>query len=398
MEGCRTAVQNRRLILVNRIFADLPNTIFDVMSQAARDLNAINLGQGFPEDPGPLDVREKAADAVLNGYNQYPSMMGIPELRQAIATHYAHWHGLQLDPMNEVMVTSGATEALTGSILGLVQPGDEVLLFQPMYDSYVPIIRLAGGIPKFLRLEPPHWRLPEEAIRAAITPKTRYVILNNPLNPAAVVYPREDLEMLGRICQEHNLIAICDEVWEHVVFDGREHIPLISIPGMRDRTVKIGSAGKIFGLTGWKIGFVCAAPQILRVLAKAHQFITFTTAPSLQVAVAYGLGKPDDYFLQMRADLARSRDRLSKGLSSLGFPVLQSQGTYFLNVDLAPLGLNESDVAFCKRIVHEHKVAAIPVSAFYEENHVTSVVRFCFSKKDETLDTALERLTHVLHG
>ena len=388
MEGCRTAVQNRRLILVNRIFADLPNTIFDVMSQAARDLNAINLGQGFPEDPGPLDVREKAADAVLNGYNQYPSMMGIPELRQAIATHYAHWHGLQLDPMSEVMVTSGATEALTGSILGLVQPGDEVLLFQPMYDSYVPIIRLAGGIPKFLRLEPPHWRLPEEAIRAAITPKTRYVILNNPLNPAAVVYPREDLEMLGRICQEHNLIAICDEVWEHVVFDGREHIPLISIPGMRDRTVKIGSAGKIFGLTGWKIGFVCAAPHILRVLAKAHQFITFTTAPSLQVAVAYGLGKPDDYFLQMRADLARSRDRLSKGLSNLGFPVLQSQGTYFLNVDLAPLGLNESDVAFCKRIVHEHKVAAIPVSAFYEENHVTSVVRFCFSKKDETLDGA----------
>ncbi|RTL79999.1 MAG: aminotransferase [Bradyrhizobiaceae bacterium] len=386
------------MILVNRIFADLPNTIFDVMSQAARDLNAINLGQGFPEDPGPLDVREKAADAVLNGYNQYPSMMGIPELRQAIATHYAHWHGLQLDPMNEVMVTSGATEALTGSILGLVQPGDEVLLFQPMYDSYVPIIRLAGGIPKFLRLEPPHWRLPEEAIRAAITPKTRYVILNNPLNPAAVVYPREDLEMLGRICQEHNLIAICDEVWEHVVFDGREHIPLISIPGMRDRTVKIGSAGKIFGLTGWKIGFVCAAPHILRVLAKAHQFITFTTAPSLQVAVAYGLGKPDDYFLQMRADLARSRDRLSKGLSNLGFPVLQSQGTYFLNVDLAPLGLNESDVAFCKRIVHEHKVAAIPVSAFYEENHVTSVVRFCFSKKDATLDTALERLTHVLHG
>lgn len=383
---------------MNRIFADLPNTIFDVMSQAARDLKAINLGQGFPEDPGPLDVREKAADAVLNGYNQYPSMMGIPELRQAIATHYAHWHGLQLDPMSEVMVTSGATEALTGSILGLLQPGDEVLLFQPMYDSYVPIIRLAGGIPKFLRLEPPYWRLPEEAIRAAITPKTRYVILNNPLNPAAVVYPREDLEMLGRICQEHNLIAICDEVWEHVVFDGREHIPLISIPGMRDRTVKIGSAGKIFGLTGWKIGFVCAAPHILRVLAKAHQFITFTTAPSLQVAVAYGLGKPDDYFLQMRADLARSRDRLSKGLSNLGFPVLQSQGTYFLNVDLAPLGLNESDVAFCKRIVHEHKVAAIPVSAFYEENHVTSVVRFCFSKKDETLDTALERLTHVLHG
>lgn len=383
---------------MNRIFANLPNTIFDVMSQAARDLNAINLGQGFPDDPGPLDIREKAADAVLNGYNQYPSMMGIPELRKAVAEHYGHWHGLQLDPMSEVMVTSGATEALTGSILGLVEPGDEVLVFQPMYDSYVPIIRLAGGIPKFLRLEPPHWRLPEDAIRAAITPKTRYVMLNNPLNPAAVVYPREDLEMLGRICQEFDLIAICDEVWEHVVFDGRAHIPLIAIPGMRERTVKIGSAGKMFGLTGWKVGFVCAAPPILRVLAKAHQFITFTTPPNLQVAVAYGLGKPDDYFVRMRADLARSRDRLSSGLSRLGFPVLQSQGTYFLNVDLAPLGRNESDVEFCKRIVHEHKVAAIPVSAFYEENHVTSVVRFCFSKRDETLDMALERLSHVLHG
>ena len=383
---------------MNRIFANLPNTIFDVMSQAARDLNAINLGQGFPEDPGPLDVREKAADAVLNGYNQYPSMMGIPELRQAVAKHYAHWHGLQLDPLSEVMVTSGATEALTGSILGLVEPGDEVLVFQPMYDSYVPIIRLAGGIPKFIRLEPPHWLLPEDAIRKAITPKTKYVIFNNPLNPAAVVYPRDNIEMLARICQEFDLTAICDEVWEHVVFDGREHIPLITLPGMRDRTVKIGSAGKIFGLTGWKVGFVCASPKILRVLTKAHQFITFTTPPNLQVAAAYGLGKADDYFLKMRSDLARSRDRLSSGLSHIGFPVLKSQGTYFVNVDLAPLGLNETDEAFCKRLVHEHKVAAIPVSAFYEEDHVTSVVRFCFSKKDETLDAALERLSHVLHA
>lgn len=383
---------------MNKIFADLPNTIFDVMSQAARDLNAINLGQGFPEDPGPLDVREKAADAVVNGYNQYPSMMGIPELRQAVAKHYAHWHGLKLEPMSEVMITSGATEALTGAILGLVEPGDEVLLFQPMYDSYVPIIRLAGGIPKFIRLEPPHWLLPEDAIRKAITPKTKYVVFNNPLNPAAVVYPRENIEMLARICQEFNLIAICDEVWEHVVFDGRDHIPLITIPGMRERTVKIGSAGKIFGLTGWKIGFVCAAPHILRVLTKSHQFITFTTAPSLQVAVAYGLGKADDYFLKMRADLARSRDRLSGGLEKIGFPVLKSQGTYFVNVDLAPLGLNETDEAFCKRLVHDHKVAAIPVSAFYEKDHVTSVVRFCFSKKDATLDSALERLAHVLHA
>jgi N-succinyldiaminopimelate aminotransferase len=383
---------------MNPVFADLPVTIFEAMSQLARDHNAINLGQGFPDDPGPEDVRRKAAEAVLDGYNQYPSMMGIPELRQAIATHYGHWHGVTLDPMAEVLVTSGATEALAGAILGLVQPGDEVIVFPPAYDAYNPLIRCAGGVPRFVRLEPPHWRIPEEALRAAITPKTKFLIFNNPLNPSAVVYPREDLELLARVCQEFNLIAICDEVWEHVIFDGRSHIPLLAIPGMRDRTVKIGSAGKIFSLTGWKVGFVCAAPPLLRVLAKAHQFLCFTTPPNLQVAVAYGLGKSDDYFFDMRAGLARSRDRLSAGLSSLGFPVLQSQGTYFLNVDLSPLGLNETDEQFCRRLVADYKVAAIPVSAFYEDDAVTAVVRFCFSKKDATIDTALERLSRAVRG
>ena len=383
---------------MNRLISGLPHTVFDAMSQLARDLNAINLGQGFPDHPGPEDIRLKAADAVVNGYNQYPSMMGLPELRQAVAKHYAHWHGLTLDPMTEVMVTSGATEALAAAIFGLIEPGDEVVLFQPFYDAYAPLIRRGGGIPKFVRLEPPDWRIPEDRLRAAITSKTRFIIFNNPLNPAAVVYPRQDLDLLARVCQEFDLVAICDEVWEHVVFDGRDHIPLITLPGMRDRTVKIGSAGKIFSLTGWKVGFVCAAPPLLRVLAKSHQFLTFTTPPNLQVAVSYGLGKSDDYFIEMRRDLARSRDRLADGLSRIGFPVLQSQGTYFLNVDLAPLKLNESDEAFCKRIVTEFKVAAIPVSAFYEEEPVTSVVRFCFSKTDATLDGALERLSKVLHA
>jgi aspartate/methionine/tyrosine aminotransferase len=324
-------------------------------------------------------------------------MMGIPELRQAIATHYAHWHGVQLDPMTEVMVTSGATEALTASILAVVEPGDEVIVFQPVYDSYLPIIRQAGGIAKLVRLEPPHWRVTEEALRAVFSPKTKAIIFNNPLNPAAVVYPREDLELLARFCQEFDAIAICDEVWEHVTFDGLTHQPLIGIPGMRERCIKIGSAGKIFSLTGWKIGFVCAAPPLLRVCAKVHQFLTFTTAPNLQVAVAYGLGKADDYFLKMRKDLAKSRDRLASGLKDIGFPVIRSQGTYFLTVDLSPLGLNETDEAFCKRIVTDYKVAAIPVSAFYEENAVTSVVRFCFAKKDATLDSALERLSDAVH-
>ncbi|MFZ5739554.1 MAG: aminotransferase [Pseudomonadota bacterium] len=382
----------------NKVFADLPVTVFEAMSQLARDNDAINLGQGFPDDPGPEDIRRTAADAVLNGYNQYPSMMGLPELRQAISTHYAHWHGVRLDPMAEVMVTSGATEALASAILSVVEPGDEVIVFQPVYDSYLPIIRQAGGIPRLVRLEPPHWRITEEALRQVFNAKTKAIVFNNPLNPAAVVYPREDLELLARFCQEFDAVAICDEVWEHVTFDGLSHIPLIAIPGMRDRTIKIGSAGKIFSLTGWKVGFVCAAPKLLRVAAKVHQFLAFTTAPNLQVAVAYGLGKSDDYFLQMRKELARSRDRLAKGLSDIGFPVIRSQGTYFLTVDLSPLGLNETDEAFCKRIVTDYKVAAIPVSAFYEEEPVTSVVRFCFAKNDRTLDTALERLSDAVHG
>ncbi len=381
---------------MGQVFANLPVTVFEAMSQAARDNDAINLGQGFPDDPGPEDIRRAAADALMYGNNQYPSMMGIPELRKAIATHYARWHGVEFDPMAEVLVVSGATEALASSIIGLIEPGDEVVLFQPMYDAYVPLIRQAGGIPRFVRLEPPHWRLSDEALARVFNKKTRFVVFNNPLNPAAVVYAREDLELLARYCQEFDTVAICDEVWEHVVFDGREHIPLIAIPGMRARTVKIGSAGKIFALTGWKIGFVCAAPELLRAVAKTHQFLTFTTPPNLQVGVAYGLGKPDDYFLGMRKELARSRDRLTAGLRRIGFPVLDSQGTYFLNVDLAPLKLNESDEAFCKRIVAEHKVAAIPVSAFYEEDAVTSVVRFCFAKKDATLDAALERLATVM--
>ncbi|QDL96887.1 aminotransferase [Rhodopseudomonas palustris] len=382
----------------NKVFADLPVTVFEAMSQLARDNDAINLGQGFPDDPGPEDIRRTAADAVLNGYNQYPSMMGLPELRQAISTHYAHWHGVQLDPMTEVMVTSGATEALASAILSVVEPGDEVIVFQPVYDSYLPIIRQAGGIPRLVRLEPPHWRITEESLRRVFNAKTKAIVFNNPLNPAAVVYPREDLELLARFCQEFDAVAICDEVWEHVTFDGLSHIPLITIPGMRDRTIKIGSAGKIFSLTGWKVGFVCAAPKLLRVAAKVHQFLAFTTAPNLQVAVAYGLGKSDDYFLGMRKDLARSRDRLAQGLSSIGFPVIRSQGTYFLTVDLSPLGLNETDEAFCKRIVTDYNVAAIPVSAFYEEEPVTSVVRFCFAKNDRTLDTALERLSDAVHG
>jgi aspartate/methionine/tyrosine aminotransferase len=381
---------------MNPIFAGLPVSVFEVMSGLARDHAAVNLGQGFPDDPGPEDVRRKAADAVVSGWNQYPPMLGLPELRQAVAAHYRHWQNLTLDPDREIMITSGATEALAGALMALIEPGDEVVLFQPLYDAYLPLVQRAGGVPKFVRLEPPHWRFTDEMLERAFSSKTKVVLFNNPLNPTGTIYAREDLERLAAFCQRYDAIAVCDEVWEHVIFDGLTHVPLIAIDGMRERCVKIGSAGKIFSLTGWKVGFVCAAPQVLRVLAKAHQYITFTTPPNLQAAVAYGLAKSDDYFTTMRADFQRSRDRFADGLRSLGFPTLDAQGTYFLNVDLAPLGLNLDDETFCKRLVTEHKVAAIPVSAFYADDPIRSVVRFCFAKRDQTLDAALERLAGVL--
>ena len=379
---------------MNPIFSEIPTTVFEVMSRLAREHQAVNLGQGFPDDPGPEDVRRKAAEAVVSGWNQYPPMMGLPELRQAVAVHYAHHHGQTFDPDAEVMITSGATEALAGALMALIEPGDEVVLFQPMYDAYLPLVRRAGGVPKFVTLKPPAWRFTEEDLQAAFSPRTKVVLFNNPLNPSGVVYERDDLALLARYCERHDAVAVCDEVWEHVIFDGRAHIPLIALPGMRERTVKIGSAGRIFSLTGWKVGFVCASPNLMRVLGKAHQFLTFTTPPNLQTAVAYGLGKDDSYFAGMRAEFQRARDKFAMGLSERGFAVLPSAGTYFLNVDLAPMG-ETSDVAFCQRLVAEHGVAAIPVSAFYAENAVTTVARFCFAKTDATLDAALARLENL---
>ncbi len=376
---------------MNPVYTGLPTTIFEVMSALAREKNAINLGQGFPDDPGPADVRQAAADAVINGWNQYPPMLGIPELRQAVAIHYKHWQGLDLDWQQEVMITSGATEALAGALLALIEPGDEVVLFEPLYDAYLPLVKRAGGVPKFVKLKPPHWRFDEAMLAEAFSPRTKVVLFNNPLNPAGVVYSREDLELLAAFCIKYDAVALCDEVWEHIVFDGHRHLSMMAIAGMRERTIKIGSAGKIFSLTGWKVGLVCAAPALSKLLGKAHQFLTFTTPPNLQAAVAYGLGKSDDYFETMRAEMQRSRDHFTAGLRARGFTVLDSQGTYFLNVDLAPLGAVD-DVSFCKTLVNDFGVAAIPVSAFYAENPITSVVRFCFAKRDETLNGALERL------
>jgi aspartate/methionine/tyrosine aminotransferase len=378
--------------MANPIFSSLPTTIFEEMSGLSRSLGAVNLGQGFPDDPGPEAIRAKAADAVLNGYNQYPPMAGTPELRQAVAAHYARTQGLDLDWASEVTVTSGATEALAAAFFGLISPGDEVVVFQPFYDSYLPIIRRAGGVPRLVSLQPPHWRFDRAMLEAAFTQRTRFVVLNNPINPAGVVLPEQDLALLAEFCVAHDAVAICDEVWEQVVFGNAVHRPLIALPGMRERTVKIGSAGKMFGLTGWKVGFLCAAPALTHTLARAHQFLTFTTPPNLQAAVAWGLENSGDWFQTMPRELERSRDRLSNGLKREGFSVLISQGTYFLNIDLAASGIAEPDRDFALRAVKEAGVAAIPVSAFYEKDPATSILRLCFSKRDETLDAGIERL------
>ncbi len=378
--------------MANPIFSSLPTTIFEEMSGLARATGAINLGQGFPEDPGPEAIRAKAADLVLNGYNQYPPMPGLPDLRQAVAAHYGRHQGLDLDWQSEVTVTSGATEALAAAFLGLIQPGDEVIVFQPFYDSYLPIIRLAGGVPKLVSLQPPRWRFDRAMLEAAFSDKTRFVVLNNPNNPVGTVLPDEDLALLAEFCVKHDVIAICDEVWEHVVFGNVIHRPLVAYPGMRERTVKIGSAGKMFGLTGWKVGFIAAAPALTHTLARAHQFLTFTTATPLQAAVAWGLENAGDWFQEMPADLTRSRDRLAAGLKREGFVVLPTEGTYFACLDLPGSGIAEGDRDFCLRAVKEAGVAAIPVSALYEEDPVTTIVRLCFSKYDATLDAGIERL------
>lgn len=380
---------------MNRLFADLPTTIFEHMSGLARTLGAINLGQGFPDFGWPEDVVEAAARALVSGSNQYPPMRGLPELREAICAHYRAHQGLELVP-DQVTVTSGATEALAASIMALVSPGDEVLMFQPLYDSYLPMVRHCGGVPRLARLEPPDWRITEAMLAEQVSDRTRLVILNNPLNPAARAFDAAEMQLLADACIRHDALLLTDEVWEHVMFDGRAHLPAAALPGMVERTVKVGSAGKIFSLTGWKVGWIVASEALAGPIAKAHQFLTFTTAPNLQAAVACGLGKQSSYFSEMRATFQASRDALARGLREAGYVALPSEGTYFLCVDLRASGIEVDDVTFCERAVREAGVAAIPVSAFYDDgNPVRHVIRLCFAKRSETLDQGIERLARA---
>ncbi len=376
----------------NTIFANLGTTVFTVMSALAVEHKSVNLGQGFPDGNGPDDVRAKAAAFLHDQPNQYPPMMGAVELRQAVAAHAKRFYGLDVDWREEVMVTSGGTEALAACFFGLIEPGDEVVLIEPLYDSYLPIVRRAGGIPRLVRLTPPHWHLPREDLAAAFGPKTKAIVINTPMNPTGKVFTADELSFIADLVKKHDAYAICDEVYEHLTFDGRRHVTPMSLPGMRERTLRIGSAGKAFALTGWKVGYVTGAPAALKPLTKAHQYFTFTTPPNLQRAVAYGLSKDNAYFDSLAADLQRKRDFLAGGLRELGFGVLDSQGTYFVNADFRPLGFNGNDVDFCRYLTTDVGVTPIPVSAFYEGPGPDSIVRFAFCKDDATLIEALQRL------
>ncbi len=378
----------------NRIFSNLGTTVFTVMSQLATEHSAINLGQGFPDDNGPDDVRAKAAQFLEDQPNQYPPMMGVPDLREAVAQHAHRFYGLDVDWRKEVMVTSGATEALSACLLGLINTGDEVVLLEPLYDSYLPMVRLAGGVPKLVRLSPPYWELPREALAAAFSAKTKAIVLNSPMNPSGKVFTGDELAFIAGLLKQHDAYAICDEVYEHLVFDGSKHVPLMTLPDMRERCLRIGSAGKTFSLTGWKVGYVTGAPGLLGPISKAHQFLTFTTPPNLQRAVAYGLCKDAAYFKALAASLQRKRDKLAKGLARIGFEVLPSKGTYFVTAGYATLAkpFAGDDMAFCHHLTTDAGVAAIPVSAFYESEPPQSFVRFAFCKSDHVLDEALARL------
>ena len=381
----------------NPVYTGLPMTIFEVMSRLAIEHDAINLGQGFPDVDGPEDVKRVAAEELLTGLNQYPPMMGVADLRQAVAAANARFYGLEVDWRSEVLVTSGATEALSDCIAGLVEPGDEVVLIEPLYDCYLPLVRRGGATPRLVRLTPPDWRLDREALAAAFGDRTKAILLNDPMNPAGKMFDDDERALIADLCVRHDAYAICDEVYEHILFDGRRHRPLMSYPGMRERALRVGSAGKAFSLTGWKVGYVTAAPGLLDPVTKAHQFTTFTTPPNLQKAVAYGLVKDDAYYRDLAGELQKKRDRLAAGLARIGFGVVPCAGTYFVTADVTPLGFAD-DVTLCRAMTVEAGVTAVPLSAFYDSEGPRNFVRFCFSKRDAVLDEAIERLSAWLAG
>ena len=378
----------------NSTFNSYGTTVFELMSRLAVEHKSINLGQGFPDDYGPNVVLQKASEYLFDLPNQYPPMLGVPELRQAVAAHNKRFYGLDIDWKTETMVSSGATEGLAACFLGLLNQGDEVVVIEPLYDCYLPMIERAGGIPKRVSIEPPDWKLNGSALRAAFSNKTKLVLINSPQNPSSKVYHREELLLIADLVKEYDAIAICDEVYEHMVYDHEEHIPLMTLPGMRDRSIRIGSAGKTFSLTGWKVGYLTGSQELLKAVSKAHQFLVFTTPPNLQRAVADGLNGDGTYFERLNIDMRSKRNRLAEGLSKIsGFKPIVCQGTYFLFVDVENVGFSDTDIKFCEYLTTEVGVTGVPVSAFYNKSLEKKYIRLCFAKKNSVLDEAVEKLS-----
>jgi N-succinyldiaminopimelate aminotransferase len=404
---------------MNPLYEQMKTSVFERMSLLAAKHGAVNLGQGFPDFGWPEQILDAAARALKEGSNQYAPSRGLAALREAVAAHYRRHQGLPVTA-DQICVTSGATEALGAAILATVEPGDEVIVFTPAYDSYAPMIRRAGGTPVEVALQPPGWRIERETLHEAVRPKTRAILFNNPHNPAGRLFEADELAAIAAIAREHDLIVISDEVWEHVVLTPRRNgegnggggvvrgsdpppsglrpatspsrggfTSLASLAGMAERTIKIGSAGKIFSLTGWKVGWMIAAPELAGTVARAHQFLTFSTAPNLQAAVAYGLDEGDGWIEPMQRRFARARDRMADGLRAAGYGVLDAASTYFLCVDLRASGVDLDDESFAAMAVEKAGVAVVALSAFAERDPPRHLVRLCFGKKDETIDAGV---------
>lgn len=375
----------------------LGTTIFAEMSALATETGAVNLGQGFPDTDGPVEVADAAIAAIRAGVNQYPPGLGQPDLRLAIAEHQRRFYGLELDPATEVVVTTGATEAVAAALLGLVDPGDEVVALEPFYDSYTAGIQMAGGVRVPVTLRPPDFRLDVDRLRAAVSDRTRLILLNTPHNPTGAVLTEAELAAIADLAVERDLVVVTDEVYEHMTYDVA-HRPLATFPGMPERTLTISSAGKTFSFTGWKVGWATGPAPLVRAVLMAKQFLTYVSGAPFQPAVAVGLRLPDSYFEGLRAALRSKRDRLCAGLREVGFEVFEPQGTYFVTADVRPLGWDDG-IAFCRDLPHRAGVVAIPHQVFYDDPEVgRPLVRFAFCKRDEVLDEAVTRLQRLRHS
>jgi N-succinyldiaminopimelate aminotransferase len=373
-------------------------TIFAEMSELATATGSLNLGQGFPDTDGPAELAQVAMAAIAAGHNQYPPSPGVPELRRAVADHQAAWYGLAYDPADEVLVTVGATEAIAATMLALCEPGDEVVMFEPSYDSYAACVSMAGAVPRRVRLHPPHWSFDPAELAAAVGPRTRLILLNTPHNPTGKVFDQAELDLVAGLCREHDLLAVTDEVYEHLVFEGR-HVPLAGRPGMRERTVAISSGGKTFSFTGWKVGWVTSAAPVVAAIRSAKQFLTYTSGAPFQLAIARGLGYPSEDIERLGAALAAKRDLFCAGLGALGHSVYRPAATYFATSDITAVAPGMSAHEYCRALPGRCGVVAIPSSVFYDPDAGPedpaagrTLVRWAFCKRDGVLEEALARL------